>query len=189
MRYGRRHATAGVNASSMTDIAFLLLTFFLITTQINNDRGISMLLPQFLKTPQTIEIRDRNVFNVQINSTNDFLIENEPRKSINGLRTELKEFILNNGRDINLSESPALAVVSLKTDRGTSYAAFIAALDEIQAAYFEIYASRVGITADAFRKLDPSVPHDEVLYQKGRSGIPMNISIAEPTSVLAGRPN
>lgn len=189
MRYGRRHATAGVNASSMADIAFLLLTFFLITTQINNDRGIFILLPQFLEVPPTTEVRDRNVFNVQINSQDEFLIEREPRKAIEGLRAELKEFILNNGRDPNLSQSPELAVVSLKTDRGTSYAAFIGALDEIQAAYFEIYASRVGITSDAFRKLDPSVPYEEALYRKGRAGIPMNISIAEPTSVSTGHTN
>lgn len=101
-----------------------------------------MVLPQFSNIPITAPVHDRNLFAIQINSANEFLIEKEPLKNLDGVKEEIQRFILNNGKDRSSSDSPKEAVVSLKTDRGTSYATFIAALDEIQAAYYEIYAER-----------------------------------------------
>jgi biopolymer transport protein ExbD len=172
-----------VSTSSMADIAFLLLTFFLITTVIQNQKGILMILPEFLNKPITTPIHDRNLFTIQINSANEFLIEKEPRKDLTGLKEEVQKFILNNGKDLSSSENPKEAVVSLKTDRGTSYATFIAALDEIQAAYYEIYAERVSITPEQFRKLNPNDPNQLAIYNRGKEGVPMNISIAEPSKI------
>lgn len=86
---------------------------------------------------------------------------------------------MNNGAHPNLSVSPEKAIVSFKTDRGTSYKAYIATLDEIQAAYYELYAQQAGITPEQFRKLDVRMSSEKILYEKGKKGIPMNISIAE----------
>ena len=41
----RRQAMQEINSSSMSDIAFLLLVFFLVTTTISMDKGISLILP------------------------------------------------------------------------------------------------------------------------------------------------
>ena len=54
-------------------------------------------------------------------------------------------------RDPKSSESPEDAVVSLKTDRGTSYETYINVLDELQGAYYELRAEKVGITADEYQ--------------------------------------
>ena len=184
MSYLRKMSTAEVSTSSMADIAFLLLTFFLMTTVINNERGLTLLLPQWSVEPITSEKHQRNVFAIQINSVNEFLIEGEPRNSLAGVTDEIKKFILNNGVDPSLSVNPDEAVVSLKTDRGTSQQAFIAMLDVIQAAYYEIYAERAGITTKAFRELDLNDKTQKQIYDAARKNIPMNISMAEPTSIL-----
>ncbi len=97
----------------------LLLTFFLVTTVIENHKGIPMLLPQ-LSTVPPLPWKDRNLFNVQINSHDQFLVEGEKRENLAGLREQLKKFILNNGTDETLSENPEKALISLKTDRGTN---------------------------------------------------------------------
>ncbi|MBX2896978.1 MAG: biopolymer transporter ExbD [Cyclobacteriaceae bacterium] len=170
-----------VNTSSMADIAFLLLTFFLMTTVIRNEKGLVLMLPQWTTEPATSEKHQRNLFTIQVNSENKFLIEGEPRNSLRDLSSEIKKFILNNNVDPALSVSPPEAVVSLKTDRGTSHQAFVDALDAIQAAYYEIYAERAGISQKAFRELDLNDKIQKQVYDAARKDIPMNISIAEPT--------
>jgi biopolymer transport protein ExbD len=171
-----------VSTSSMADIAFLLLTFFLVSTIINNDRGLPILLPPAINDVTLQLIHERNVFKIQINASDHILIEGEERPSFENLRNDLKEFILNNGRSKNYSDSPQEAVISIKTDRGTSYKKYLEALDEAQAAYYIIYSKRVGLTPSEYRKLDTNDEKDRALYEKGKKDIPMNISIAEPVS-------
>jgi biopolymer transport protein ExbD len=179
-----KHAAPEVSTSSMADIAFLLLTFFLITTIIPNDRGLTLLLPPFLKTPQSVPVHERNLFTVLINSSDELLIEGERRSSISGLRDEIKIFVLNNGRDNKLSDNPQKAVISIKTDRGTSYKMYVTALDEVQAAYYEIYSARAGISSTAFRKLNTGDAKQKKIYDEAMRGIPMNISIAESSRAI-----
>ncbi len=171
-----------INAGSMADIAFLLLIFFLVTTTINSDKGIIMKLPpeQKIDIP-FIKIPERNLFKIMINSKDELLIENELVENLDGIRQQIKTFILNPKKDKNLAVSPRKAIVSIKTNRGTSYDKYISALDQVQAAYYEIYAEQAGITADEFRKLDRKDPAQQEKYEKGRKDIPMNISIAQPS--------
>lgn len=178
MRYSGSLTRPELNAGSLADIAFLMLTFFMITTQITNENGLAIVLPQPITVP-VAPIHKRNLFTVQINSADQFMVNGEVRSELDGLREEIKTFVLNNGRDITLSDSPEKAVVSLKADRGASHRAYIYALDEIQAAYYELYAEQAGIPVKAFRNLDLNRATDRALHEKGKKGIPMNISIAE----------
>ena len=172
-----------LSSGAMADIAFLLLTFFMVTTQINDYKGLALTLPPYRDDVPVIDLNDRNMFSININSNDQFLIEGEPSSTIAGLRGRIKEFILNNKRNPHLSDTPEKAVVSIKTDRGTTHKTFLAALDEAQAAYYEIYGERVGLTAKAFRAIDLSNPENKKIYEKARQGIPMNISIAETSSL------
>lgn len=174
--YTPKYSTT-INASSMADIAFLMLCFFMITTIIQEHKGLTLLLPQI--DNEVAPVNDRNVFNIRLNSYDQLMIQNIPRESLAGVKEEIKSFILNNGVVEGLSENPQKAVVSFKADRGSRYQYYIAILDEIQATYYEIYATRAGITPAEFRKLDTRVPSQHQLYEKGRAGLPMNISIAE----------
>jgi hypothetical protein len=95
----------------------------------------------------------------------------------------VKQFVLNYGRDKTLSDSPKDAVISFKTDRGTSYEKYIEILDILTMAYNEMYGERVGISADEFRTLDLKNPRDRDLYDRARLDFPKNISFAEPTRI------
>lgn len=190
----KRRGGPEINSSSMADIAFLLLIFFLVTTTIANDRGLSIMLPP---PPDQIDMTDvkipeRNLFKIQVNSFDKVLVEGEPMEEFSKLRQMIKDFVLNNGKDPQSSDSPKDAIVTYKTDRGTSYKRYIELLDEIQGAYYDIYADRIGVTNARWREVsnDLTNPDNQKLYDQGRGKlpdgsveIPMNISIAEPTKI------
>jgi len=196
-------STPEIPNASMADIAFLLLTFFLMTTTVANVKGLYIQLPpppEALPPDLQVEIQERNLFKIQINSFDNILVEGEPWLGTNReLTDKLKVFIMNNGSDPNSSDNPEKAIVSFKTDRGTTHKKFIEMLDACQAAYYEIYAERAGLKVEEWRELisDPDLdkPTDrgaelKALYNKGRGvrpdgsiEIPMALSIAEPTKV------
>lgn len=205
-RSGRK--LPAVNSSSMADIAFLLLVFFLVTTTIATDKGLTLTLPPKPdpnQPPPDITKNQRNIFKILVNSSDRILVEDEPMERVDGLKEMVKEFVLNFGvmdaenqalyntlpqslralskRSEASSDNPVEAVVSFKADRGTSYDVYLAILDELQGAYYEIYAERVGITTEEFRNLDRKNPVEWEKYTISREGFPMNISIAEPTKI------
>lgn len=183
--------------SSMADIAFLLLTFFLMTTTVASDKGLYIQLPpppEALPPDMNVEIPERNLFKIQVNSFDKMLVEGEPYTgNLRELTDQIKAFILNNGVDPTSSDNPQKAIVSLKTDRGTSHKAFIDVLDASQAAYYEIYAERAGVTVERWREISSDPNADDLsrqLYDKGRGllpngqvEIPMALSIADPTKI------
>jgi biopolymer transport protein ExbD len=180
-------STPEIPNASMADIAFLLLTFFLVTTTINNDRGLSMALPPPLdpNKPVDIKMQEKNLFKIQVNSSDALLVEGDPMSDVSGLKDMIIKFIKNNGQDPTSSESPQKAVVSFKTDRGTSHKRFVEILDIMQGAYYDIYAEEAGVTnrqwRDAAARL--SDPQNKAIYERGKKDYPMQISIAEPTKV------
>jgi len=180
MFYVRKpRAESTLSTGSMADIAFLLLIFFLVATTLAQEKGLSLQLPPDVP-PTEMATHERNLFKIHINSQNQFLVEDEIRKDLEGLTDEIKRFVLNPTRDPGLAESPAKAIVSIKTQRGTKYAAFIMALDQVKEAYYQLYGENIGLTSDAFRALDLSQPAQYERYERARAGFPMNISIANP---------
>lgn len=174
-----------INASSMADIAFLLLIFFLVTTTIGADKGLNMLLPP-KKDPnqkQDVNLKDRNVFKVIVNSKNQLLVEDEPM-DVRILKDECKKFLSNNGADPNMSENPEKAVVSLKTDRGTDYKVYVKVLDELIAAYNELRAEKLGISVERYLSLDEKIQKEDELLKYAQKVYPRRLSEAEPTSVV-----
>ncbi|MFM7032377.1 MAG: ExbD/TolR family protein, partial [Bacteroidota bacterium] len=125
-----------VNAGSMADIAFLLLIFFLVTTTIDTDKGISIKLPPMPEENQPkndIRIKERNVLQVLVNANDMLLVDGQP-SDIKELKRLAKDFIDNPSKNPELSESPQNAIISLKNDRGTSYNIYIQVHNERKAA-------------------------------------------------------
>ena len=194
-----------VNAGSMADIAFLLLIFFLVTTTIASDKGILNVLPPKVDPnvpPPDIQKNERNIYTILVNANDDLLVEGEYRDNAEGLDKDVKAFVLNFGapdeeaaalynslpaslqaeakRDPASSDNPKEAVVSIKTNRGTSYEKYLEVLDLVKKAYFDIYATRANLTTDEYRTLSGKDDAEQALIDKGKEGIGMQISIAEP---------
>ncbi len=149
-----RRETPEINAGSMADIAFLLLIFFLVTTTMDIDTGISRKLPE--KQDPNIKppiLKEKNVFEVNVNRRNEILVEGETYMKIENLREAAREFIDNGGgkdgegnectwcegkKDPASSDHPKKAIISLQSDRGTSYGTYIAVQNELVGAYTDL---------------------------------------------------
>ena len=174
-----RHVMPELNSGAMADVAFLMFIFYMVAVEIKEYQGLTLMLPPNEPDPIQVQKNNRNIFSIYINSTDQIMVEGEVVPSLKGVRNDIKKFVLNYKKDPTLSDNPMEAMISIKTDRGASYKAFMGALDEAQAAYYEIYADRVGVSPERFRKLNIRIHLDREAYEKARQGIPMNIAIAE----------
>jgi biopolymer transport protein ExbD len=176
----RARATGEIPTSSMADIAFLLLIFFLVTTTIDTDTGIGMVLPPPLEdeTPPP-PIQERNLLNVLVNQHGQVLVDGQYMANIAAIRQEVIRHVTNEGRDPNYSDSPDKAIVSFKTERNAQYAMYINVLDEIRMGYNEIrdsFARELGAPDYVtYRARLQEGAQDQV-----RERYPLKISIAEP---------
>lgn len=165
-----------IDGSSLADIAFLLLIFFLVVTTIDVDTGIGLVLPPIPDDIEPPPVRERNLLNILVNSQGMILIDEDPA-SLNNVRDRIKTFVDNNGADPNLSDSPDDAIVSIKTDRRTPYNIYIDMLDEVMGAYAEL---RHQASMDRFGVPFTSLEQNSEQYDEIRDMYPKKISIAEP---------
>jgi biopolymer transport protein ExbD len=181
--------TPEIPSASMADIAFMLLIFFLVSTTMDTDAGLSRMLPPPVpKSEQNndVKIKERNVFVVLINRNDQLLVQGELMQ-IRDLKKKAKEFIENPTDAANLPEKVqtdvkffgtypvSKQVISLQNDRGTSYGVYIQVQDELAAAYNEL---RDEISLKKFGKKydDLDKEHQDAV----RDIYPQRISEAEP---------
>lgn len=192
-----RRSAPEVNAGSMADIAFLLLIFFLMTTTMATDSGISRLLPPPVpdnqKQTESSVIKERNVFTVLINSKNQLLVEGE-YLDVKDLKRKAKEFIDNPNNLDYLPEKKdtevmffgiypvCKGVISLQNDRGTQYQAYINVQNELQAAYIELR------NEVSYKKWNRNFDELSAEQKEAVKDIyPQRISEAEPKNVGGGK--
>ena len=175
----RKRSGAEIPTASMADIAFLLLIFFLVTTTIDVDTGILMQLPPPLdETQKPPPIKERNMLAILVNAEGAILVENELTR-LPDVRREVIKHVTNNGADPAYAEDSDRAIVSLKTDRQTSYDSYIDVLDEIWMGYREIWdgeARKIGYSD--YESYSASLGEYGVDQIKAR--IKAKISLAEP---------
>jgi len=133
-----------IPGSSLADIAFMLLIFFLVTTTFDTDSGLERKLPPMPPENQedTPPIKERNVFVVLVNAKNQLLVEGELTR-VENLREKAKEFMANPNDDETLPEKTVKevpffgevpvtkGVISLRNDVGTQYKTYIAVQNEL----------------------------------------------------------
>jgi biopolymer transport protein ExbD len=179
-----------INAGSMADIAFLLLIFFLVTTTMDIDTGITRKLPPPVEDDTEIDIKERNIFKVLVNSSDRLLVEGAAG-DIRTLKEDVKEFMSNPGNREDLPEKDLVfiehlgevevskGVVSLKNDRGTSYDMYIKVQNELTAAFAEL---RDELSMRFYGvKFDKLVNEDRI--KAIQQAVPMAISEAEPENI------
>ncbi|MBK34400.1 MAG: biopolymer transporter ExbD [Gemmatimonadetes bacterium] len=117
----REKSNPEIPTSSMADIAFLLIVFFLVTTTMNQDKGIGMQLPP---AGESKKIQKKNICNIWVNAAGAILINLEEEVPLNLLRGKIEARI----------EANEKLIISLKADEETPYENFIAVLDEVKLA-------------------------------------------------------
>ncbi|MBN2669238.1 MAG: biopolymer transporter ExbD [Bacteroidales bacterium] len=186
-----RRDTPEIPSGAMADIAFMLLIFFLVATTMDVDSGLARMLPPKLdeEMPDPPEIKERNVFVVQINSQNRVALKGEPVE-INQLKDKAKEFIANPNDLEKLPEKEikdveyfgpyniSKGVISLQNDNGTSYETYIAVQNELVKAYNEL---REDLAQSKFHKSFEEL--DEPRQSAIRKIYAQKISEAEPRNV------
>ena len=182
-----------INASSMADISFLLLIFFLVTTSMDVNQGLARRLPAPIPPDQKAEDKDinkRNLLVVKINSANQLMVQGE-LTDVKKLRERAKEFILNennadyypkvfeedfvlNGKTERIKYTKD-HVISVQNDVDTRYQAYLEVQNELVAAYNELReACAKKYYHKSYNELDEE---DQKLIQKV---YPQKISEAEP---------
>lgn len=186
-----------INASSMADIAFLLLIFFLVSTTMNVDTGLSRTLPPIVDNPddQGIKVRKRNVLSIKV-AGNDMILAGGKRVDISEVKDIAIEFSLPNIIDnpdkpeIELIDIEGIGngiavskgLISLQNDNSTSYSAYLAVQNELTKAYNEMRNDRAkSVFGDGYDNLDAE-------KQKAiRTAVPTKISEAEPVGLIGDK--
>ena len=117
----RRFKGGEIPTGSMADIAFLLLVFFLVTTTIDTDKGLGIVLPP--AGDVEIEIQKKNILNCLINSQGKVLLDEEP--------TDVEQ--INRIVKKRLSQNPLL-IVSVKAHEKAEYDVYVEVLDQLKLA-------------------------------------------------------
>jgi len=155
---GKKRKVPGLNSSSTADISFILLIFFLITTSMDTDQGLARTLPRPPEDEQQnneIKVKERNILNIRINKDDYIMVttlsSEDYIKSLGEITDRAKTFILNENDDPNLPEVAEKDfdligkmrytphhVISVQTDRGTSYGVYFQVQDALVKAYNEL---------------------------------------------------
>jgi biopolymer transport protein ExbD len=115
-----------VPTSSMADIAFLLLIFFLVTTTFPKDKGLAIVLPE---SGETQEIRQRNILHLIIMPNGIVDVKRGESQQVQQMRAAQIEALW---RDA-VTENPNV-IAAVKTHPDASYEFMIDVLDALKSA-------------------------------------------------------
>ena len=124
----KRKDLGGIPTASMSDVAFLLLVFFLSTTKFDIKKGLGIVLPAVSDgTQKKVKLKEDNLTKIWIDKDGNITLisgGNEQIVPMNELQKMINQIVKNN---------PDM-VISLKTDRKSKYQYMVKVLDKLQAA-------------------------------------------------------
>lgn len=118
-----------LNTSSTADISFMLLIFFLVTSSMDTDKGLLRQLPPLPQeqTPPT-DVRKDHVMQVTLDARDQLAIDGTlltPKQ----LKEQIMTFVVADRTE---------HVISIRTDRATTYEAYFRMQNAIVAAYAQL---------------------------------------------------
>ena len=116
----RKRKVDEVNSSSMADIAFLLLVFFLVTTTISMDKGINIILPA---EGSNKDVNTEDIINVVL-AADGSIVFDEKLKKIHEIKSLVENEIRKNKN----------MIFSIKTSPRADYQDYVSLLDEFKKA-------------------------------------------------------
>ena len=151
MRFARkRRRVPGINTASIADISFTLLILFLVVTSMEDDNGMSRMLPPLATEQQPAAVTQRNVLRIVVSPANVITI-NDDSLTIADVRKKVVEFVDNPHNDPNLPEKVQRDiyplgkcmitenhVVQIEADRKSDYNTYFSIQHEIVAAYAQL---------------------------------------------------
>ena len=202
--------TPEVNGGSLADIAFLLLIFFLVTTTMDIDTGITRLLPPEPdpdQIDQQVQVNKRNVLVVLLNRSDLLMVGGEVMDRL-ALKDKTIEFFTNpnHSQDLPVMEETEVqfppgsssllppdgmwrgevskGVISLQNDRSTTYGKYLQVQNELVAAVNQL---RNDFCRQYFDKdyddLNTADPVQQEIQDGIRQIYKMNISETEPKDI------
>ena len=182
-----------INSSSMADIAFLLLIFFLVTTTMDVDTGMKRTLPPWIDPTEQqndVDVNERNVLKVNVSRSGAIMVGTEEYRSSDlrrvgehsRLSREVYFFLVDpersNKKDVEIdgaSYKVSEGLVSLKADDETEYKVYLKVQDELTHA-FNLYRDDIArqVYGSKYDELN------DLEAQHVRKAVPMKISEAEP---------
>jgi len=201
--------TPEVNGGSLADIAFLLLIFFLVTTTMDTDTGITRLLPPEPEKDQEVEVKvnKRNVLVVLLNRSDRLMVGGEEMDRLD-LKAKTIEFFTNPANLLSLPEREDVeiqfppgsstllppdgmwrgkvskGVISLQNDRSTTYGKYLQVQNELVAAVNTLRNEFCNLYFDKdYAQLNTANPIEEEIHTGIRKIYKMNISESDPKNI------
>ena len=115
-----------VPTSSMADIAFLLLIFFLVTTVFPKDSGLAVVLPE---SAEEVQVSQRNILHLSVLPNGLVDVKRGESTQIQQVRANDVEAIWRQG----VTENPNL-IAAVKTHPSAPYRFMVDVLDALQTA-------------------------------------------------------
>jgi len=120
----RNRSSGEIPTASLPDIVFMLLLFFLVTSTLNTDKGLGMVLPD---KGTSVEVNKKNITNILVSASGKVAI---------GSGGDIR---IVDVRDLKRIAQQLLAVndkmiFSVKTDSRTMYKVYVEVIDQLKQA-------------------------------------------------------
>lgn len=124
MKKKKKGALGEITMASTSDVAFLLLIFFIVTTIFAAEQGLTLVLPGKQKeADDTVRVAEKNIATIFVQADNSITLDKRPI-TVNHIKRAIEDRLLAN---------PKLVVV-LKVHPDADYGRMVACLDELRLA-------------------------------------------------------